>query len=148
MRAVPLFANVVQFVRPWLKSTRQPPIAVVIMTENKALAIRSVDCFSQGNENRMLWTATLILMALGLICICVGYRLFCELPRLRPGSRYISVFFLNIFPGALLALFGAALVTSQAQTLLAHRPAIHKYRPATQDTAWPQPAPNVPAHAA
>lgn len=96
----------------------------------------------------MLWIATLTLMAIGLILIAAGYRLFCELPRLRPGNRYISVFFLNIIPGALLALFGAALVTVQAQTLLAHKPAIHRRQPATQDTVWPRPAANIPARSA
>jgi len=88
----------------------------------------------------MLWTATLTLMAVGLICICAGYRLFCDLPGLRSGPRYSYVFFLNILPGALLALFGAALVTSQAQTILTHRQGIHRRQPATEDTAWPRPA--------
>jgi hypothetical protein len=94
--------------------------------------------------------ATLILAALGIVCIAVGYRLFCGLPALRPQHRTprAAVFMLNILPGALLALFGAGLVTVQARTLLSKHPEIHQHEPATQETGWPHTPTRIPSRAA
>jgi hypothetical protein len=77
----------------------------------------------------------LLLTALGLICILAGYRLFCGLPA-RHYSQ-LTVFTLNILPGALLALFGAGLLTAQARALVVHHPPTHR-------VAWPQPNPAAP----
>jgi hypothetical protein len=44
---------------------------------------------------------------------------------------------LNIVPGAFLALFGAALLTTEARGMvLAHRPAILRQGPAAEGTSW------------
>jgi len=86
----------------------------------------------------------LLLAALGLICIFVGYRLFCGLPsRQYPRA---TVFVLDILPGAVLALFGAGLFTTQARAMFAHRPSMHRVAPAEQDTAWPSPVHRIPDH--
>jgi hypothetical protein len=86
----------------------------------------------------------LLLAAFGLICIVVGYRLFCGLPaRQYPRA---TVLVLNILPGALLALFGAGLFTTQARAMFAHRPATHRAAPSEQDTAWPSQVHRIPDH--
>ena len=59
---------------------------------------------------------TLFVGTFGLLCICVGYQLFCELPTGR-RSR-MAVVALNLVPGALLALFGTGVLTAEAVTLL------------------------------
>ena len=89
-------------------------------------------------------TMTLLLAALGLICVFLGYRLFCGLPaRQYPRA---TVLLLNTLPGALLALFGAGLFTTQARAMFAHRPSMHRVAPAEQDTAWPSPVHRIPDH--
>jgi hypothetical protein len=94
--------------------------------------------------------ATLILAALGIICIAVGYRLFCGLPALRRQHRTprAALFVLNILPGALLALFGAGLFTVQARTLLSKHPGIHQHEHATQETGWPHTSAHIPSRSA
>jgi hypothetical protein len=83
--------------------------------------------------------ATMFLASLGAICIYAGYRLFCDLPVLRrEGQRAnrAAVLLVNMIPGALLALFGAALITTEARGMLTHRPAIRYQAPAAQGTSW------------
>jgi hypothetical protein len=83
--------------------------------------------------------ATLILAAVGIACIYTGYRLFCCLPALNnrtvPTNR-AAVFLMNVVPGALLALFGAVLLTTQARAMVAHRPVIQRRQPAAEGTSW------------
>ncbi len=73
-------------------------------------------------------SATLILAALGIACIYAGYRLFCGLPSVNKHTR-ATVFLMNVVPGALLALFGTFLFTTQARAMVAHRPAIERHQP-------------------
>ena len=82
---------------------------------------------------------TLFLASLGAICIYAGYRLFCDLPVARRQGIQPSrttVLLLNIVPGALLALFGAALFTTEARGMLTPRPALHNQSPSTEGTSW------------
>jgi len=80
--------------------------------------------------------ATLFLTGLGLFCIFLGYRLFCGLPAMNGlrASRS-SVILLNVVPGALLALFGAGLLTAEVRGVISHRPPISYHQPAA-GTAW------------
>ena len=83
--------------------------------------------------------ATLFFMAVGLMCIYAGYKLFCGLPAIhRQGARAsrTSVFLLNIIPGALLALAGTGLLAAQTRGLLSHRPAVHRHGPAEEGASW------------
>jgi hypothetical protein len=94
--------------------------------------------------------ATLILAALGILCVVLGYRLFCGLPVMRgnyPASRSTALL-LNILPGAILALFGAGLFTAEARTLVNRHPAIQRHIPATQQTGWPHSPTHIPSRAA
>jgi hypothetical protein len=79
--------------------------------------------------------ATLILAAFGLACIYAGYRLFCGLPSMNKYTRP-AVFLMNVVPGALLALFGTFLITTQARAMVSHRPAIQRHQPAAEGTSW------------
>ena len=75
----------------------------------------------------------LLFAALGALCMFAGYRLFCDLPILRIlGSRrnWAALILLNIVPGAVLALFGAALFVTEARAMVNHRPDIHSTSPA------------------
>lgn len=90
-------------------------------------------------ELPMDYAASLLLAALGAACIYAGYKLFCDLPVMGgPGLRatHAAVLLLNMVPGGLLALCGAALVTTQARGVLAHRPAIHSNAPPAEGTSW------------
>ena len=92
--------------------------------------------------HRMFWaTTTLLLIAAGLFCVAAGYWLFCESPALRRSVTIRRLFWGNIVPGALLALFGTGLVTVQTRSLLAHRPDVRRHAPAAQDTSWPKLSP-------
>ena len=82
---------------------------------------------------------TLLLAGLGAVCIYFGYRLFCDLPVLRRQGAQptrAAVILLNIVPGALLALFGAALFTTEARGMLAPRPGTRYQVPSTEGTSW------------
>ena len=83
--------------------------------------------------------STLLLAGLGALCIYFGYRLFCDLPVTRVqglGASRTTVILLNIVPGALLALFGAALFTTEARGMLTQRPAIQHQAPSAEGTSW------------
>jgi hypothetical protein len=91
------------------------------------------------SDTQMEQVATLILAIVGAACIYAGYRLFCGLPALnnpnRPTNR-LTVFLMNIVPGALLALFGTVLLTTQARAMVSHRPNVEHRLPSTEGTAW------------
>jgi hypothetical protein len=95
----------------------------------------------------MNFVATLFLATVGATCIYAGYRLFCDLPAIsRQGLRAnrAAVLLLNIFPGALLAMSGTALLTAEARVMLSHRPAaIRHYEPAAEGTSWHRRSPKV-----
>ena len=89
------------------------------------------------SDTRMQQIATLILAAVGAACIYAGYRLFCGLPAMNnPGRNRAAVFLMNMLPGALLALFGTVLLTTEARAMVSHRPGIEHRQPAAQDTSW------------
>jgi hypothetical protein len=83
--------------------------------------------------------ATLILAAVGAACIYAGYRLFCGLPAMnncvRPSNR-AAVFLMNIVPGALLAVFGTVLLTTQARAMVSHRPVLEQHHVSPEGAAW------------
>jgi hypothetical protein len=90
-------------------------------------------------ELPMDYIASFLLSAVGTTCIYAGYWLFCDLPAMSGrGSRVnrAAVFLLNIVPGALLALSGAALLTTEARGILSHRPAVQRHAPAAEGTSW------------
>jgi hypothetical protein len=71
----------------------------------------------------------MVLTALGLICIYAGYVLFCGLPAARRGRSRLRLLFLNLLPGALLALIGMSAITYQVKSVVApHR--VVRQRPA------------------
>jgi hypothetical protein len=94
----------------------------------------------------MDYVASLFLAALGATCIYAGYKLFCDLPAM--GASRAAVFLLNIVPGALLALSGTALLTSEARGMLSHRPAIRRDAPPAEGTSWHPLRPNPVTHEA
>ena len=80
----------------------------------------------------------MLLMAfIGLACILTGYRLFCNLPaingEMRNGhprrARLTTVLLTNVVPGALLALLGAGLLTTEIRGLFSHEPQIQRRQP-------------------
>lgn len=79
-------------------------------------------------------TAAWIVAGLGGICIYAGYRLFCTAPvaggRTELARRTKAVL-ANFLPGAVLALFGAAILTTAAQSLFMKKPAAHGRTPAS-----------------
>jgi hypothetical protein len=87
------------------------------------------------NQWVAIFTATL-----GVVCIYAGYQLFCGLPALNSPGRLATrtrVFFLNVLPGALLALAGTALLTTQAKAMMIpHRNGIQRSRPAPHGASW------------
>jgi hypothetical protein len=91
------------------------------------------------SDTQMEQLATLILAVVGAACIYAGYRLFCGLPALnnpnRPTNR-LTVILMNIVPGALLALFGTVLLTTQARAMVSHRSNIEHHQPSTEGTSW------------
>ena len=91
----------------------------------------------------MNYVASLFLAAVGATCIYAGYKLFCDLPVVSahgPRASRAAVFLLNILPGALLALSGTALLTTEARGMLTHRPAMQRHAPAAEGTSWHPPA--------
>jgi hypothetical protein len=82
----------------------------------------------------MDYVASLFLAAVGATCIYAGYKLFCDLPAM--GASRAAVFVLNIVPGALLALSGTALLTTEARGMLSHRAAIRREAPPAEGTSW------------
>jgi hypothetical protein len=48
----------------------------------------------------------------------------------------MAVFLMNIVPGALLALFGTVLLTTEARAMVSHRPVVEHHQPAAEDTSW------------
>jgi hypothetical protein len=98
---------------------------------------------------RMEQIATLILAGVGAACIYAGYRLFCGLPAMkRVGqTNRAGVFLMNMVPGALLALFGTVLLTTEARAMVSHRPALERHQPATEGTSWHSTSPRDFGHA-
>jgi hypothetical protein len=95
--------------------------------------------------------ASLFLAAFGATCIYAGYRLFCGLPLLSAGERGVSrarVLLLNVIPGALLALLGTALITTEARAMMPHRAGVERYQPPTEGTSWHPAAPHRMGRAA
>jgi hypothetical protein len=82
----------------------------------------------------MDYVASLFLAAVGATCIYAGYKLFCDLPAM--GASRAAVFLLNIVPGALLALSGTALLTTEARGMLSTRPAMRREAPPAEGTSW------------
>jgi hypothetical protein len=72
--------------------------------------------------------------AAGLACIYAGYVLFCGLPAARAGRSRMRLFLLNILPGALLALIGMSVITTQVKSV------IRPHRVVRQQQAPAQPA--------
>jgi hypothetical protein len=64
-----------------------------------------------------------------------------------PGVNRASVLLLNILPGALLALSGTALLTTEARGILSHRPAMHRDAPPAEGTSWHPRSPKGFGHA-
>jgi hypothetical protein len=91
--------------------------------------------------------ATLIFAALGIACIYAGYRLFCGLPSMKTNSR-AKVWLMNVVPGALLALFGTFLFTSEARAMVSHHAPIQRRQPAAEGTSWHPGSPRASDHAA
>ena len=82
---------------------------------------------------------SLFLAAFGATCIYAGYRLFCGLPVLSVAHRPVSrthVLLLNVVPGALLALIGTALLTTEARAMMPHKTGVERYHPPTEGTSW------------
>jgi hypothetical protein len=76
----------------------------------------------------------MLLTAIGLICIYAGYVLFCRLPAARAGRSRMRLFFLNLLPGALLALIGMSAITYQVKSVIApHRVVRQRQAPAGPD---------------
>jgi hypothetical protein len=99
----------------------------------------------------MDYVASLFLAAIGATCIYAGYKLFCDLPAMNEqghGASRAAVLLLNMVPGALLALSGTALVTTEARGMLTHRPAMHRDAPPAQGTSWHSASPKIFNHAA
>ena len=98
----------------------------------------------------MNYIATLFLAVFGATCIYAGYRLFCGLPVLSEAGRvtWARGLLLNVIPGALLALFGTALLTTEARAMMPHRAGVHRYQPATEGTSWHSVAPRRVGRAA
>ncbi len=64
----------------------------------------------------------MVLVAAGLACIYSGYVLFCGLPAARRGRSRLRLLFLNLLPGAMLALIGMGAITYQVTSVVApHR---------------------------
>ncbi len=78
-------------------------------------------------------TATWILAGLGAICIYAGYRLFFAAPAAKRQGflpRRAALLLMNMLPGAVLTLFGAAILTTAASTLFWHRQPVIQHTPA------------------
>lgn len=94
----------------------------------------------------MDYVASSFLAALGAACIYAGYKLFCDLPAM--GASRAAVFLLNVIPGALLALSGTALLTTEARGMMSHRPAMRREAPPAEGTSWHPLRPQAVSHQA
>jgi hypothetical protein len=98
----------------------------------------------------MDYVASLFLAAIGATCIYAGYKLFCDLPAMSEHGHRASraaVLLLNVVPGALLALSGTALLTTEARGMLSHRPSIRRDGPPAEGTSWHPRSPKAFSHA-
>jgi len=80
----------------------------------------------------------ILFAALGLICIYAGYKLFCGLPAMNGGksrANWLTVFLINVVPGALLALVGTGLLMGQVRSVFSHPASIRGHQPA-EGTTW------------
>jgi hypothetical protein len=83
--------------------------------------------------------AMLFFAGLGSICIYAGYKLFCGLPLLNGQTSSPSrkaVLLMNVVPGAVLALVGTGILTTEARSLTSHRPTVQRHEPAAQGAQW------------
>ena len=80
----------------------------------------------------------ILFAALGLICIYAGYKLFCGLPAMNGGksrANWLTVFLINVVPGALLALVGTGLLMGQVRSVFSQPASIRGHQPA-EGTTW------------
>lgn len=70
---------------------------------------------------------TLFAVSVGAVLVGFGYKLFCCAPVRRNRSAFIL---LNLLPGALMALFGMAILTIEARSVVTMIARISSHRPA------------------
>lgn len=89
-------------------------------------------------QRRMNHLPTIFLAVLGLTLIYAGYELFCGLPVMsqRAVSR-ARVILLNMVPGVILTLAGAALFTTEARAMISQRSDFHRHLAPASDSAHP-----------
>lgn len=87
--------------------------------------------------------AMVCLAALGSLCIYAGYRLFCDLPAIRGGghANWKAIVFLNIVPGAALALLGTILLTTEARAIASQPAPVRRQGPTSSGAAARESAP-------
>jgi len=82
---------------------------------------------------------TFSLALIGIACIFAGYHLFCGLPSLKRRTSRTGLFLFNLLPGALLAIFGMGLATTEVHAFLTPRSAFHRHAVPVEGTSFHAP---------